>query len=256
MKQLLLIVAVLALGAMVFSVTGAKADQKWQAGVKVGGTGAKLAGDQVGLFLSIPYKFQVQGAVGDKAYGFTGGAYIKRAFSDMFTLQLEALYTQKGGTGNVYGSIQVKDENSIYQDGEIDGVMTVSLDYIELPLLAIFTFPADDKWTLFGVAGASFGFTARSVVNLAGTVTFPQPSGTKIINNFDETYSLTSVINSFDMGGVIGGGVEVKAGDVQLIFDARYTFGLTKVNKEGDDAVRNSVVSMFVGAGIPFGSDE
>jgi hypothetical protein len=254
MKKCCAIAAVFAAAAMVFSPMTASAEKTWQAGVKIGATGAKLTGKQVGLYLSDPYHFQVEGAVGDKSMGFTGGGFVRMGLSDLFSLQLEALYTQKGGEGNVYGGVWFQDTDGTWIEGSLDGQMTISLDYVELPLLALFTFDADNDGDvhLIGYGGLSAGFVTRSVVNLQGQVSFPTGGGTSVIENFEQTYSLSNVVETFDLGGVIGGGIEAKAGRVLLNFDFRYTFGITKVNKDGDAAVRNSVVAGYAGVGIPF----
>jgi hypothetical protein len=253
MKKSCTVLAVLAVAAMVILPMSAKAEKTWQAGAKIGVTGAKLTGNQVGLYLSDPYHYQVQGAVGDKTMGFTGGGFVRMGFSDLFSLQLEALYTQKGGEGNVYGGVWFQDTDGTWIEGELDGQMTISLDYVEFPLLAMFTFDADNDGDvhLVGYGGLSAGVVARSVVNLAGQLAFPTGGGTKVIENFDQTYSLSNVVETFELAGVIGGGIEAEAGRVLLNFDFRYTFGITQVNKEGG-AARNSVVAGYVGVGIPF----
>ncbi len=233
----------------------ALASRTWEAGVKLGGQGAKLKGDLIGLYLSYPPQIDVRGPVSDKTTGFVGGGFIRRNFTDMFGVQMEALYSQKGGEGGVVGTVQYLAENNQTYVGEVDGRLTASLDYIEVPVLAIFSFPADDKFTLVAELGVSFAFSSSAEIQLKGEASFDQPNYSKIIKNFDQTAKIGGNVNDFDFGGVVGGGLEIAAGDAILYFDARLTFGLVSVDETGDKDVKNEVVSIFAGVGIPFGGE-
>jgi hypothetical protein len=257
MRTFNMVVCSLVLLSMILAATPVKAQKRWSAGAKLGGSGVKLRGDQLGLFFSYPDKFDIRGAVGDKNAGFVGGGFLRYSFSDFFALQGEALYHQKGGKGNVYGKVWVQHTPTTIQEGDITGELTASLDYLELPLLAVFTFPADDRWILTGIAGVAVAFSIDSDVQLQGKVTFPQPGFTSVVIDFDERVDIDGLnrISPVDVGGVIGGGIEVALKRVRLLFDARLTFGLTSADDSGAKNIYNHVFSIFAGAGIPFGSD-
>jgi len=236
------------------TATTSSAQKRWMAGLKAGANGADLRGSQAGLFLTLP-RLNITARLRDKAWGFTGGGFIRMYVNDMFSLQAEALYTQKGGQGNITGTVLYHASNNVDYLGDITGVMTLSLDYIEIPVLAIFSFPADEKWILSGFGGIATSFKVNADARLDGKITFPQGNLSSVIVDYDETLDLDSMISSMDVGGVIGVGLEVAAGNVQLVFDARLTFGFMSVLESGDKGIYNQAVSVFGGIGIPFGSD-
>jgi hypothetical protein len=206
------------------------------------------------LYLTTPV-LSVQAPLGDKTTGFVGGGFIRRYFNDIFSLQAEVLYSQKGGQGNMTGTVIYTASNNIDYVGDINGLMTVSLDYVEIPVVAIFSFPADEKWTLTGILGAYAAFKVDGNAKVEGTVTFPLESLSQTIYDYSQTVDLGSMIATTDVGGIVGGGVEVAAGNVQLVFDARLEFGFVSVLDSGDKGVYNQIFSVFAGVGIPFGSE-
>ena len=233
----------------------ASAQKRWMAGLKAGVNGADLRGSQAGLFLSLPPRLEIRAPLGDKAWGFAGGGFIRMYVNDLFSLQAEAMYTQKGGQGNITGTVLYTASNNVDYLGDITGVMTLSLDYVEIPILGIFSFPGDDNWTLTGFGGIATAFTVNADARLDGKITFPQGNLSSVIVDYNETLDLDSMISSMDVGGIIGVGLEVAAGNVQLLFDARLTFGFMSVLESGDKGIYNQAVSVFGGIGIPFGSE-
>lgn len=238
----------------VLTASDASAQQRWLAGLKAGANGAELRGSQAGLFLTLP-KLDIRAPLTDNAVGFAGGGFIRMYVNDFFSLQAEALYTQKGGKGAMTGTVLYTASNNEEYLGDITGEMTVSLDYFEIPVLAIFSFPGDDNWVLTGFGGVSTSFKVNADAKLEGQITFPQGNLSSYIVPYNETLDLDSMISSVDVGGVIGVGLEFATGNVQLLFDARLTFGFVSVLESGDTGVYNQAVSIFGGVGIPFGSD-
>ena len=135
--------AALAAVAVVLVTNAPRAEGKWEVGVKGNVNGSKLRGDQVGFWVSQP-GLDVSGTVGDSKIGYGVGAYARMYTSDVFALQLEAWYYQKGGEGNVFGVIEVETGANTTMPGDVEGKLTVHLDYVEVPLLAVFVFPADE----------------------------------------------------------------------------------------------------------------
>jgi hypothetical protein len=248
-------VVIIAFVAACLVTTDAMALKTWEAGVKAGWQGAKLRGDQIGLFISQPPMIDVRGPIGDTKSGFAGGGFIRRNFNTMFGLQLEALYSQKGGKGAVTGTVEYTADNNETYPGTIDGELTISLDYVEFPVLAVFSFEADEKFALIAELGLSFAFNTNADLALKGEASFDQPNFSTTIKDFEQSANVGGHINNFDLGGIVGAGVEVAVSDYMLYFDARYTFGLTSIDENGDKSVHNDVISVFAGFGIPFGGD-
>ena len=57
-------------------------------------------------------------------------------------------------------------------------------------------------------------------------------------------------IEGTDFGGVLGGGVTYKLENVFLFGEARWTYGFSKIDKDGAD-LKNNAFSFMVGLGIP-----
>lgn len=225
----------------------------WEFGVKGGLTDSRLRGSQVSLFISEP-GVSIGGAVGNYTRGFTGGVYIRRYFSDFVALQVEAAYVEKGGEGPIYGTIDIDVPNVGVFPADVDAMATISLDYMEVPVLAVFTFPHDDdsKVILTASGGAYFAVKTRSEVNLEGTAVAKWVDNSNRTFRLGETYELTNV-KRYDIGGIVGIGVEVATGNVRILFDGRYEFGLVNLDDTGQTDVWNNTFSLTAGVGFPLG---
>jgi hypothetical protein len=117
---------------------------KWEGGLKGGLNVSKFRGDAVAPWFIRPNGW-LSGSVHDEMAGFVGGALVRRQMTDRFAVQVEALYSQKGGDGTVYGLAELVYPSNVVYLANISGTLTLRLDYVEFPLLAAFTFPAYDK---------------------------------------------------------------------------------------------------------------
>jgi len=155
--------------------------------------------------------------------GFSGGAFLAYAFGDWFTVQPEVLYSQKGAKGS--GDTPLGEET-----------VTLSLDYIEIPVLAVLTIPTQSIWTPKVFVGPAFGFliSAEAKAELAGE---------------EEEENMEEAFKDYDVGIVFGGGVDVKVGPGAITADIRYNFGVTNIadDEEDDFSVKNGVFSFMVG---------
>jgi hypothetical protein len=140
--------------------------------------------------------------------GFTGGAFLNYAFNEHFSLQPELLYTQKGVRDNLY-----------YGFISID--LTASFDYVELPVLAIYSFTEMRGFRPFLYGGPNVSFTISSELELSASV----------LSGAIDFSSLTHVT---DFGLVAGGGFEYPFGKGNLVVDARFQRGFTNVILSGD----------------------
>ncbi len=191
-----LIIAVVLL--TVVSITPAYAG-KMSFGVKAGLNMSNVSGTPEGWDDSIEWKA-----------GITGGAFLNYAINKNFSLQPEILYTQKGFGSKLFDDIDIL---------EID--LTLSLDYFELPVLAKYAFSADKKFrpTLF--AGPSFAYCFGSELAVSWWL-------------FSGDVDFSSLTHVTDFGIVLGGGFDYVLSGGILVFDARFTYGFTKVILSGD----------------------
>lgn len=152
-----------------------------------------------------------------------GGLYFTMPISDLFALQIELLYAQRG--------VQIEVDTKGYYNGILDdrdtfeGDMTVS--YLELPLLVKTTLPG----TAFSiVAGPSIAMNISNNWNYTVTDYDYDASGNETSKNIDDTYdgeiddSLKSLVVNLHLG------VEYTITD-RLFAEVRYVVGLTSIEK-------------------------
>ena len=107
----------------------------------------------------------------------------------------------------------------------------VMLDYVEMPLLGRVSMTAFGR-RLYIIAGPSFAVRVRARTRTTFT-------------DVTEEIDIGDQVKRFDVGLAGGGGVEFGA----LVFDARYTFGLTDIDKDKTDTAtaHNRVFSLTGG---------
>lgn len=141
----------------------------------------------------------------DPRLGFSGGLTADIPVTPLVSVRPEILYTQKGTSSSTSDA-------------------TLSLDYVEVPVLVGVTVPATDTGLMIGAyAGPSIAFKVRESANFF--------SGT------------SDVFRDTDFGGAFG--VTVGAGPFGV--DARYTVGLQNAidgDLLGANEVRNGVFTV------------
>jgi len=217
----------------------AVAQPSFEFGLKAGASAAKLTGDDTKA-----YEFQVdadnfeKGNMSDMKLGLVGGGYAIMHVNDRFGVRLEALYFQKGGKGSAEG----EDEGVPYTAD-----MTFKLDYFEIPILAVATFPAGPSGTFDIFAGPALG------INLSGKQKTEWTAGG--LSGTDEED--IEDIKSTDFGGVVGVGFTYALSTVNLFADARWEMGFTSIvdDPEAEDEVdiKNMGFAFMVGVGFPLG---
>ena len=152
----------------------------------------------------------------DKSFkgGFTCGVFLNYAITDNFSLQPELLYTQKGVKDNLY-------------DGLFTVDLTASFDYIELPVLAKYTFMPQKKFrpNIFG--GPSVAFTMSSELEVSALL-------------FSAEIDFSDLTHITDFGIVAGGGFDYSIGKGMIVCDARFYIGFTNVILSGDFEIDGS----------------
>jgi hypothetical protein len=153
----------------------------------------------------------------DSRIGFTGGLFVVWPADARVALQLEGLYSQKGARLAATG---------------VD--LSFELDYVDFPTLLRVTSTRNARGVSFhGFGGPSFGARVRA----RATGTFEGTSGGS---------DLGDELEPFDVGLVAGGGVEIG----RVVIDARYTWGLTNINRnprEDDTTIRSRVFAVTAG---------
>ena len=163
----------------------------------------------------------------DYRAGFVGGGFLDYQLADVFSIEPQVLFSQKGwnakGTGNSEGSVRI--------------------NYIAVPILGKFWIPVSDPSIKpFVFIGPEIAFKVGCTVEgVALAVTGSE--------DCDKSNVLSSV-KSTDFGGTAGGGIQFRAGNQLVRVDARYTLGFTNINDANDSRdIKNRAFSATIGLG-------
>jgi outer membrane protein W len=148
--------------------------------------------------------------------GFTGGVFMNYALNENFSIQPELLYTQKG----VKGSLDLWEEIIVVD-------LKASFDYIELPLLAKYTFVPEKKFRPFVYGGPAFAYTLGSELTLSAF-------------GFSADVDFSDLTHVTDFLFIAGAGFDYPLGRGALLFDVRFQYGFTNVILSGDFEVDGS----------------
>lgn len=132
--------------------------------------------------------------------GYHFGAYINLPISDGFAIQPEVLYSTKGSEADYNQDLGIL--------GEFNSTTTFKLDYIDVPILAVFKL--GDAIEIH--AGPYFGFLANSKIEVDGDFDGEDELDSDNFKNLD--YGLT-------------GGLAVNFAAIQV--GARYNYGLQEI---------------------------
>lgn len=136
--------------------------------------------------------------------GLCAGVFVSYAVNDWFALQPELLYSMKG-----------------QKIGILSESITFSLDYIEVPVLAMFTLPLESSLAPFAYAGPVIGFNVRSEFSAS-------------LFGEDDALDLSEYTNTFEFSLALGAGINFDIAGKALTFEFRYVPGLTNVYSDED----------------------
>ena len=162
-----------------------------------------------GLHISDMYFENNQGANDQEISSLTQfglGALIDIRLSPKSSIYLEPMYLQKGG------KIEEGSDPANQPPGEI------TTAYLELPILFKYTF--GEKIMPYVVVGPSVGYL------LSSELVFE-------ISGYNFTGDFSDVMESFDLGVTIGGGLQYPVSFGLLFIEAKYNYGLINQMKGG-----------------------
>jgi Outer membrane protein beta-barrel domain len=201
-KILLLIVA-----TFIFTAFTPSSFAQMKLGLKAGGNIANLNGSDAGNT--------------DSKFGFAFGGFFMYQFSPLFAVQPEVYYTMKGATQKEdlgFGTINY----------------TLSLDYIEIPVLLKLVIPvrgSNVDPAIFAGPFVGFNTTAKA----------------KTEYNGQSQESDIQDVKSTEFGLQFGGGLGFNVGRGELGVDIRYILGLTTLDNSSANAdVKNGVINFNI----------
>ena len=160
--------------------------------------------------------------------GFIAGAFVEFMISDIFAIQPEVLYSQKG----------IKIDSS-------GADLKLKVDYIEIPVLLKINIPIEGSKVHPNVyAGPAVAF--ESSCKFAGS------SGSVSAEVDCDDPQLGIMTTSTDFGLTFGGGLSFEVGGAEVGVDVRYTLGLTSIDDDDDPwDLKNKVISIMGTVGFP-----
>ena len=180
---ILAVAAVLAMPAMAEDTGTTEKTQKIVKGVKLGLSMATLTGeDSEGL---------------DSRIGLAGGAFVRVPIGEQLSIQPEVNYVQKGA-----------------EESAIGITLKIKMDYVEIPVLLRYEFPAGGSVLPCLYAGPMVAFKVVSDMTA-------EALGTSLDLGIANQ-------KSTDFGLVIGGGIDVGMGSSAITFDLRFAVGLAE----------------------------
>jgi outer membrane protein W len=205
-------------GAFIPVVATAQKAGDMTIGVMAGANYAKVNQDPESSDVTFDYKV-----------GLLAGGFLGITVNDVFSVEPQALYSQKGSKVKGTGSAS-----------SIEG--SVKAAYIEVPVLGKFWIPVSDSQVRpFIFAGPYGAFKVSCSVDGAAF---------GVTGDCDKTTDIK--LKSTDFGATGGAGLEFKAGKQVVRVDARYSFGLTDINDSGDNTkVKTRTFAGAVGLGFP-----
>lgn len=150
--------------------------------------------------------------------GFTGGISLDISVPGPLGIESGAFYSQKGAEFSEDGS---------------EG--TLSLDYIEVPVLAKVGFGPPGPASPHIILGPYVGFNVSAESEVSG-------------GGFTFSGDISDDVNDTEFGGIAGLGIDLNLGLTKLNAQARYGMGFTNIfTEDGDEEIKNSVISIVVG---------
>lgn len=150
--------------------------------------------------------------------GFQGGLTFDLGISDLFTIQPEVLFIQKGGKSTYKLDDNNKTENRYYYN------------YVEVPVLAKVKFYGDGGGSGFYFLGGPYVGMALGG-KVANTTTLLGVETTREDDFVFDNSTSEQRAKRLDYGVSFGGGIKIN----RLILDLRYNLGLNNVNDNDAD---------------------
>lgn len=144
-------------------------------------------------------------------FGYSFGIPGNYKFTQIFSLEADLFYVQKGTKYNVPG----------YH-------FSYTLEYISLPVLAKFYMPMESAFKPFLNLGTSVNYL---ISNQKGIKRIMEPDKTYPFNYDPSETDYTSKTKSLDYGIIAGAGLDCSLFSHTISLEARYEIGLTDINK-------------------------
>lgn len=210
-------VLILTIVALVLSFSNVSVAQITEKGVKVGLNLANASGDDI--------------EDTKNKMGFAVGGYILYPLNETITMRVEAMYSQKGA--KMEGEMPMYTTTSTwpyYTVEMVDYTATMSIDYIEIPILFQYDIQSSGTMVPCVFAGPYLALKMSAKQKYEA-------------GDESETEDLEDV-RGMDYGIILGVGAKVTD---KVSIDARYSMGLATIDDEGDFDAKHKVIAITAG---------
>jgi opacity protein-like surface antigen len=176
--------------------------------------------------------------------GGRAGGLLLFGVTESFAVRTEVTYSRKGSTFDASNARETR--NGALLRLSLD--FNFKYDYLDIPILAEYSFETGSRFQPQVFAGPSIGFALSSNLDSEITATvFDQLGREREIDPPVESPDSPD-IETTDIGAVIGGGVSyiLDSGD-SVFLDVRFNPSLTKVNSDGDADLENETITVGIG---------
>ena len=177
---------------------------------------------KIGLNLANLSDTKVNDEKGKLKLGFAVGVEAEYGLSEKFSVAAGVLYSLQGCD---YGEYKLKINGETVSGYDKN---QYNLGYLNIPIVANFYFAKG--WAIKAGVQPGFLLSAKNKVDGVGA--------TPSVND-----DIKDTFKSFDLSIPLGLSFEYE----KAVFDLRYNLGVTKMNKEGDNSLKNSVIQFTVG---------
>lgn len=144
--------------------------------------------------------------------GGQGGIMAEYSFNEAFSLVSEVNYTEKG-----FETAASYDLNFQEIEIPIGLAAEMRLRYIDVPLIAKYTFYCSPRLKAYVTGGGYFGYGINGRLRTKARVILDLNLSNTTLNLANENFDRT------EFGGLIGGGIELPVSNGKFIIDARYS---------------------------------
>jgi hypothetical protein len=155
--------------------------------------------------------------------GILAGIQTERWFNPQWGISSQLLYAQEGRNENINGM-----GTGIFYGSTTTGNRTVATRYFDASLLLKKTIWGNNVIRTYAFAGPAVGIFLSGSTHYNSIISL---HGSTIVME-DTSFSLDSIVNTFDFSILIGVGVSVKLDSGPMLFlDASYWYGLTNISE-------------------------
>jgi len=182
---------------------------------------------------------------------YNAGLYFEYWFSSKFIMQLNALYNRKG--------VKVKSEMDgiVVDNGQTINIFMVSqqtldLAYFSTPLMVKYAFGRSGSARPFITIGPEIGYllSAETSDFEADFQAYITELGGGAFEINEPGGDVKDDLESTEVAFNFGAGLIIPLGQMDLFLDGWYSLGLTKINKEGENDIKNNLITLNIGLGF------